>query len=232
MDLNIGFVKGESFVSKSLPTLKAWNIYKVAFEKCEYSKFAGKKEPDVEYETLSFTFKGEQGQYVASLFAPKPGDEVRKTRTNSNGHEIPIPSNLDNFKFELGQLLTFICPKILEKFSGKSLSFQDLAKSLPAALEKSKGKEVYIKLIGDKKNRPRFPYFLSFFEGQSDPVITNNFISDNENALGFTEYELSQKDKIENAKPTDMASIENGSEMANPDVAESSDDLDLDLASL
>lgn len=70
-------------------------------------------------------------------------------------------------------------------------------------------------------------------KGQSEPVITNNFISDNINKLGFTEYELSQKEKIENAKPTNMASVSGGSSESidNPDTPDetASSDLDLDL---
>ena len=46
--------------------------------------------------------------------------------------------------------------------------------------------------------------------------------------MGFTEYELSQKKRIEEAKPTDMATIAPAN---NPDKAdeESVNDLDLDL---
>ena len=125
-------------------------------------------------------------------------------------------------------MLTFICPEALQKLSGKSLSFKDLANFISKATAASVGKTVYLKLIGNKTNHPRFPYFLSFFEGQSEPAITNNFISDNENTLGFTEYELSQKKRIEEAKPTDMATKAPAN---NPDKAdeESVNDLDLDL---
>lgn len=231
MNLNIGFNKDEKFVSSSLPLLKAWGIYEVTFDGCEYTTFAGKKDPNANYEVLKFKFKGETGQYVETLFAPKPGDEERKTRTNANGHEVPTPSNIDNFKYELGQLLTYISPEALNKLAGKSVSFSDIAKFVVKQTEASIGKTVYIKLIGNKSNKPRFPYFLSFFEGQGEPVITNNFISDSINKLGFTEYELSQKDKIENAKPTNMASVSEGNstDLNNPDASDESASADLDL---
>lgn len=230
MNLNVSFSKEEKFVSTNLPLLKPWAVYPVTFEGCEFTTFQGKKDPTASYEVLKFKFKGEKGQYTETLFAPKPGNEKRGERENSNGHKIPTPSLLDNFKYELGQLLQFINPQALEKMCGLSLTFEKLADFVVKATEKSKGKQLYIKLIGNKQNKPRFPYFLNFFEGQNEPVVTNNFISDDANALGLTDYELSQKEKIEKAKPTDMASVSDGSSTDLDAVPTDNSDLDLDMS--
>lgn len=226
--MDIVFGNNESFVSTSLPTLKPWDIYEVKFEECVYEVIQGKKDPSMTYPVLKFKFKGDKGQFTETLFAPKSGDEVRGTKKNKNGHEIPTPSILDNFIYELGHLLTFICPEALKAITGKKVeSFEKLAQFIVKSTAKSKNKTVFIKLIGNKDNKARFPYFLNIFESNpNQPVITNNFISDNADKLAFTDYELQQKAKIESAKPTDMASV------ANTDLNEVSDDSNDDLANL
>ena len=106
MDLNIGFKADEKYVSTTLPLLKAWEIHDVKFDGFEYSKFAGKKDPSATYEVLKIKFKNDVGQFTHTLFAPKPGDEVRPKRTNSNGHEMESPSNLETFIKTIGHVLT------------------------------------------------------------------------------------------------------------------------------
>ena len=92
------------------------------------------------------------------------------------------------------------------------------------------GLETKIKLIGDKDNKPKFPYLLSVFEVGGDAVITNNCIGKN---LGFTAYELEQKKKIESAKPTKMPDLDSTvgqiSENNTPIKEDESDDLDFNL---
>lgn len=224
MDLNIGFGKDEKFVSDNVPLLKPWDIYEVTFEGAEYTTFAGKKHVDETYEVLKFKFKGEKGQFTETLFAPKDGDEIRPKRKNANGHEVESPSNLENFKVELGQILTFVAPNVLDGLRGKTANFQTMAKYIQEKSKSNIGTTVFLKLIGDKNNRARIPYFLSIFEGQKNPAITNNFISNNINTLAFTEFEIQQKEKAANAKPTEMASV-NTAEDTTPDLG----DINLDL---
>ena len=183
-----------------------------------------KKDPSATYEVLKIKFKNDVGQFTHTLFAPKPGDEVRPKRTNSNGHEMESPSNLETFIKTIGHVLTEVCPEALTKL------FEKLCKFLEKETNPKIGLETKIKLIGDKDNKPKFPYLLSVFEVGGDAVITNNCIGKN---LGFTAYELEQKKKIESAKPTKMPDLDSTvgqiSENNTPIKEDESDDLDFNL---
>lgn len=225
--MNIGFGKDEKYVSTSLPQLKAWEIHDVEFDGFEYSKFSGRKDPNAEYEVLRIKFKNDEGQFAATLFAPKPGDDKRTTRKNANGHEVENPSNLEVFTKTVGHVLTAISPDTLNKLSGKNISFEKLCAFLEKDTASKIGTKTKIKLIGDSNGRPRFPYMLSIFENGGEAVITNNCVGDK---LGFTAYELDRKAAAANAKPTNMPNTQNDLvEGGNPVREEASDDLDWNL---
>ena len=230
MDMNIGFGANEKYVSTNLPQLKAWEIHDVKFDGVEYAQFEGRKDPTAKYEVLKIKFKNDKGQYVHTLFAPKPGDEKRTVRTNANGHEVENPSNLEVFIKTVGHLLTEVCPEALTKLAGKNTTFEKLCKFLMEATKSKIGFQTKIKLIGDKDNKPRFPYMLSVFEKGGEAVITNNCIGQN---LGFTPYELDRKKAAESATPTNMPNINAapaGTPMMNAPIQEEpKDGLDWDL---
>ena len=230
MEMNIGFGANEKYVSTSLPLLKAWEIHAVQFDGVEYAQFDGKKDPTAKYEVLRIKFKNDEGQFTHTLFAPKPGDEKRTTRKNSNGHEMENPSNLEVFTKTIGHLLAEVCPEALNKLSGKSTTFEKLCKFLESETKSKIGFQTKIKLIGDKDNKPRFPYLLSVFEPGGEAVITNNCIGQK---LGFTPYELDRKKDMETATPTKMPSLDSGTSKPNavgqPVQAEDSDPLDFEL---
>ena len=227
MEMNIGFGKDEKYVSTSLPQLKAWEIHDVTFEGFEYSKFSGRKDPNAEYEVLKIKFKNDEGQFTATLFAPKPGDEKRTERTNSNGHKVENPSNLEVFTKTIGHVLTAISPETLAKLAGKNTTFEKLCAFLKKETDPKIGTKTKIKLIGDSNNRPRLPYMLSIFEKGGEAVITNNCIGDK---LGFTSYELDRKAAAEKAKPTNMASTTGGKGSEDSPIQEEpSEDLDFNL---
>lgn len=224
MSLNISYSSSEKYESTRLQALKPWNIYEVSFLGAEFTSITGKKDPTTTYEVLKFNFANEDGQYTETLFCPKSGDEVRTKYTNKNGHEVEKPSNLDYFKFEIGQILTVLCPKSLEKLSASGAHTpQDIMKFVAGSLKTAIGTKVFIKLIGNNKGQARFPYFLTIFENNPEPQITNNFISATKSKLNFTEFEMQQKDKIEKATPTEMASTANATSQG------SALGLDLDL---
>lgn len=230
MELNIGFRADEKYVSTSLPLLKPWEIHEVLFDGVEYAQFDGKKDPTAKYEVLKIKFKNEKGQFQHTLFAPKPGDEKRTTRTNANGHESENPSNLEVFTKTIGHLLSEISPDTLTKLAGKSVNFEKLCKFLEAETKSKIGTPTCIKLIGDKDNKPRFPYMVSVFEKGGEAQVSDNCIGKN---LSFTSYQLDKKREMENAKPTQMASsTTRGSEdalVSAPVQAAEKDPLDFDL---
>lgn len=230
MEMNIGFNANDNYVSTSLPLLKAWDIHDVKFDGVEYAQFDGKKDPTAKYEVLKIKFKNDEGQFTHTLFAPKPGDEKRTTRKNANGHEMENPSNLEVFTKTIGHLLSEICPEALSKLAGKNTTFEKLCKFLEKETQPKVGTETKIKLIGDKDNKPRFPYMVSVFEIGGPASVTNNCIGKN---LTFTPYELGKKCEMEEAKPTKMASATyQGSEASlgnAPVQADDKDPLDFDL---
>lgn len=220
------FNEGDNYVSTTKPLLKPWDIYEVTFKGCEYNTFAGKKDPEANYEVLKFNFETESGRYTETLFAPKASDSERKTRKNANGHVIAQPSNLDYFINTVGQILKCISPETLEKLQKKAMPFSTMAQVVAESTKSSIGKKVFLKLIGNNKNEPRLPYFLSIFENSPEPKVTSNFISANKDLLAFSDFELTRKEKMATAKPTNMASVANTSiDGDNSDIS----DLDLDL---
>lgn len=227
MNMNIGFGADETYVSTSLPLLKPWDIYDVEFDGCEYATFQGKKDPSATYEVLKIKFKNEQGQYTETLFAPKPGDEVRPKRKNKEGHEVEGPSNLETFQKTIGHLLVEVAPELLTKLQGKSTTFEKLVDFIVKGTESKKGHKTQIKLIANNRGQARSPYLLSVFENGKPAVITNNWIGKN---LGFTPYELEQKNKQATAAPTNMASTATAAAPSGSAIQqESSDDLDFTL---
>ena len=230
MSLNMSFSSNDKYESSKAQLLKPWDIYEVKFLGAEFTSIVGKKDPTATYDILKFTFANEDGQYIETLFCPKAGDEVRGKKTNKNGHEVDTPSNLDYFKFEIGQLLSTLCPKALEKLSASGAHTpQDIMKFVAGNLKNVVGTTVFIKLIGNNKNQPRFPYFLSIFESDPEPKVTNNFISTTRSKLAFTDFETQQKEKIEKATPTEMATTVVTPTQGSEDAVDRSLDLDLDL---
>lgn len=223
MNLNFN-ASANSFVSTSLPVLKPWEIHEVVFDGCEYTTFEGKKDPTQTYEVFKISFRNENGRYTETLFAPKAGDDVRRTRKNANGHEVEMPSNLETLVKTIGHFLTAVAPEVLEKLLGKQTSFKSLCEGIQKATDKYKGKKsLKLKLIAGKDGKPRLPYILSIFKNGEDSEITNNCMGEN---LYFTDYELGQKDKFENEKPTSMASV---NAAAPSESAADDDDFNFDL---
>lgn len=229
--MNLGFGKEESFVSDNLPLLKPWDIYEVEFDGVEQVVVDGKKDPTKKFNILKWTFKNENGQYVESLFIPSTEDDNKRTpKVNKNGHETENPSSVEVFMKEIGQLLTFIAPKALAAMKGKSFGVDALVKFLIDNLNKTpiKGTKVAIKLVGNKNNMARFPYFLNVFEKGGEAKITNNFISDSVVKLGFTAYELNQKEIAATAKPTNMNSVSSSNNLED-NLEDDLGDINVDL---
>ena len=122
------------------------------------------------------------------------------------------------------QLLANINPDKVANFqaaSSKFKSFDDVCTALIKLTDPHKGKEVFIKLIGktDKDGRvnPAIPRICGVNK-EGVLFVSDNFISTKEGVLGFSDYEEGQMKKLKDAKPTNMAKVDE-------DVP-SSDDID------
>lgn len=231
MALNLGFKKNkEDYVSNSLPLLKPYGIYEVAFDGIEDTEVEGKKHPGEKYRILKIKFKNEDGQYPHSLFVPTTEkDAERRSTTNSNGHEVQFASNVEEFTLMIGHMLATVCPEALEKLtkSNKDISYEQLYQFIKKATDPKIGLKTHIKLVGNSNGKAVFPKIASVFEKDGEAVITNNCIGDK---LGFNNYELTKKEEFEKAKPTNMASTSDSDPLnESPVKNEEKDNLDFEL---
>ncbi len=205
MSINLNFGTSNSFKSTTSEQLKAWEIHEVSFDGAEYSEIQGKKDPNANYEILKFTFSNADGKYTESFFAPKAGDEVRKTRQNAKGDTVENPSNVEVLMKSIGHIVGELAPDNLAKMMGKPFSsFKQFAETVVKATDSAKGKVTKLKLIGDKEGKAKSPFIVSVFSNGDEAKVSNNFIGEK---LFFTTFELSQKEKMQTAVPTNMAAL-------------------------
>jgi len=201
MDLSFG---NDSYISNRVAPLKPWEIHEVELKGVEVNSYPGKKDTSKVYDVLKMTFGNENGEFPITFFAPQEGDDVRGIRKIKD-HEQPAPSKLDNFIFGMGHVISEVFPKLGKQLTGKSVSFKLLGESLIKAQVEAKGKKFYLKLIADSAGKARLPYYIGYSEKLQKFYINNNFISTTPGKLALTAYELSQKDKIVEAKPSTIS---------------------------
>lgn len=192
-------LNGVTGSSTAQPKLAPWQIHDVEFKGIEYSKFAGHKDPNAEYQVMRVKFANKDGIFEETRFCPKDGDEVRP----KNG-DRESPSSFENFMFFIAQLGEKLCPERYEKFKGRAYDlpkdFERMIKDLNEVLKPAIGKIFKLKLIANKKGEPVLPYFVNINK-EGKAYASNNFIGQN---VFFTPYELETKKKREEAKPTEM----------------------------
>ena len=201
-DLNFGF-SSTSAVRNTRRPLAPWGIYKVKFTGAEIATFKGSKDPSVEYKVLRFNFENEDGYYSESLFFPKEGDDVDREYEN-NGGKMKFPSNFKVTMSTVKQTLQVLSPKgweAVQKASAKFKSFDDVANAAIKVLDKVKGTETEIKLVGrvsKGKVVAKIPTIIRYNK-DGELYVSDNYIG---TKLYFTDYEEGERNKYLNAKPT------------------------------
>ena len=201
-DMNFGF-SSASAVRNTRRPLAPWGIYKVKFTGAEIATFKGSKDPSVEYKVLRFNFENEDGYYSESLFFPKEGDDVDREYEN-NGGIMKFPSNFKVTMSTVKQTLQVLSPKgweAVQKASAKFKSFDDVANAAIKVLDKVKGTETEIKLVGrvSKGNVvAKIPTIIRYNK-DGELYVSDNYIG---TKLYFTDYEEGERNKYLNAKPT------------------------------
>ena len=201
-DLNFGF-SSTSAVRNTRRPLAPWGIYKVKFTGAEIATFKGSKDPSVEYKVLRFNFENEDGYYSESLFFPKEGDDVDREYEN-NGGKMKFPSNFKVTMSTVKQTLQVLSPKgweAVQKASAKFKSFDDVANAAIKVLDKVKGTETEIKLVGRVskcKVVAKIPTIIRYNK-EGELYVSDNYIG---TKLYFTDYEEGERNKYLNAKPT------------------------------
>lgn len=201
-DLNFGF-SSTSAVRNTRRPLAPWGIYKVKFTGAEIAIFKGSKDPSVEYKVLRFNFENEDGYYSESLFFPKEGDDVDREYEN-NGGIMKFPSNFKVTMNTIKQTLQVLSPKgweAVQKASAKFKSFDDVANAAIKVLDKVKGTETEIKLVGKVskgKVVAKIPTIIRYNK-EGELYVSDNYIG---TKLYFTDYEEGERTKYLSAKPT------------------------------
>ena len=201
-DLNFGF-SSASAVRNTRRPLAPWGIYKVKFTGAEIAVFKGSKDTSVEYKVLRFNFENEDGYYSESLFFPKEGDDVDREYEN-NGRKMKFPSNFKVTMSTVKQTLQVLSPKgweAVQKASAKFKSFDDVANAAIKVLDKVKGTETEIKLVGrvsKGKVVAKIPTIIRYNK-EGELYVSDNYIG---TKLYFTDYEEGERNKYLNAKPT------------------------------
>ena len=223
-NLNFGSLATAQGVATGSKRLKSWEIHKVKFMGCKVETLQGKKDPTAQYKLLVTRFENDNGYFEERTFFPNEDSATRPTFKNANGHEYEVASNWEQIQTFIMQLLANINPDKVANFqaaSSKFKSFDDVCTALIKLTDPHKGKEVFIKLIGktDKDGRvnPAIPRICGVNK-EGVLFVSDNFISTKEGVLGFSDYEEGQMKKLKDAKPTNMAKVDE-------DVP-SSDDID------
>ena len=200
--MNFGF-SSASAVRNTRRPLAPWGIYKVKFTGAEIATFKGSKDPSVEYKVLRFNFENEDGYYSESLFFPKEGYDVDREYEN-NGGIMKFPSNFKVTMSTVKQTLQVLSPKgweAVQKASAKFKSFDDVANAAIKVLDKVKGTETEIKLVGrvsKGKVVAKIPTIIRYNK-DGELYVSDNYIG---TKLYFTDYEEGERNKYLNAKPT------------------------------
>lgn len=226
--LNFGSLATAQGVATGNRRLKPWEIHKVKFMGCKIETLQGKKDPTAVYKLFVTRFENDKGYYEERIFFPDMNKaEIRPEFENSNGHKYEGPSPWEQIQTYIMQLLENINPdKIpnLKAVAPKLKSFDDLFNAVIKITDPNKGKEVFIKLVGktDKDGRinPTFPRICGVNK-ERVLFVSDNFISTKEGILGFSDYEEAQMKKTKDAKPTNMAKVDD-------EISSSSDDEDIE----
>lgn len=229
--LNFGQLAETQAVAGS-KRLKPWEIHKVKFMGCRVEELKGKKDPTAVYKMLITRFENETGYYEDRMFFPNDESAKRPVFKNKEGHEYEGPSNWEQTKAFIVQLINTINPDKLANFgkaSSKFKSFDDVCNAIITITNPCKEKEVFIKLIGktDKDGRvnPAFPRIVNVNK-DGEVYTSDNFISNNEEILGFSDYEEGKRKEMKNAKPTNMGKVDSKVQDDNADSAGEIDDFE------
>jgi len=202
LNLNLSNTTG---TSTSTPQLKPWEIHEVVLKSIKYEELKGVKDPSAVYNVMKIRFENENGYFEPMIFAPKEGDEVRTLiEDKKTGNKKELVSSFENFSFTIAQIGEQLFPESYSKLKKKAFSFpeefKDFVELFAKAATSALNKKTKIKLIGDKKNKPRLPYFVALNK-DGEAFVTGNFIGEK---VFFTSYELESAEKAANAKPTNM----------------------------
>lgn len=228
---NFSFSLNDSQVSsKASNYFKPYTINEIDTIKAEYVN--GTSASGKAWNALDVTFTGKDGQHKERFFIPNNDEEGIKRPTSNDG-KIKYPSPYEILKQLATHVLGVYAPTAFEKFKTYCTKVKNMKQFLDGFVKlvnEAPKNTTTLKLVGRNSNGTlyaRLPRTCGIvkdeeghFTNQTYPI---NFLGDK---LTFTAYELGEKNKLENAKPTKM----DDSVVASIDsVANDEEDMDLDL---
>jgi hypothetical protein len=211
-------ISNESAVRTSKSQLKPWNIHDVTFIGCEIVEGTSKNDPSKSWKRLDLKFENEDGYFNVPLWYPKEGDDVRRTYPGNNGGTVAYASNFEILMATVKQAAQILNPAGFEKMqpaSSKFKDFDDVTEFLQSILNKVKGTETKLKLVGSVYNNKvttKIPDILKVnnsgeyasMDVNSRPTyVADNFIG---SKLFFSDYEEKKRQEFLNTTPTVMKS--------------------------
>lgn len=183
--------------------LKPWNIYEVTFKGIE--PVTGKSKEGKEWAALKIKFAGESGIFEPMIFCPMDEKGSERPSGKTGDREWTMPSQLENFMYGIAHIGEKLGKKeTWEKMRGVTYElpkdFDKIIKNLAQVVSTSVGKTTNLKVVGDNRGYAALPSYVNLSkEGQA--YISNNWLGEN---LAFTPYEIKQKEKQQNAKPSSV----------------------------
>lgn len=231
MNFNFNSLENTSFTSTAGQYLRPYDIYKVNLTKIEKTELKGSKDPNVTYPIVALEFTGcgdNKGVFTTNLFIPTSDQDMeRPTFKNKEGHEYQRPSHFENFQFTLMQIVHALNPTGEEKIKANASKIKSIDQFIDLIIKALVGKEkveTELKLVGRNNNGTVYAALPAACGlNKSGEVFPVNFIGDN---LFFTNYELTQQKNYQNAKPTNMSSVDNNPD-ENNEVDLNLDDIEL-----
>jgi hypothetical protein len=209
MDFNFGNLSNQNFTSTSTQHLRPYGIYNVTLTKIEKTELKGSKDPNATYPVVALEFTGcgeDKGVFTTNLFIPTSEQDMeRPTFKNDEGHEYQRPSRFENFQFTLMQIVHALNPAGEEKIKANASKIKTIDKFIDLIIKALAGKnnvETNLKLVGRDNNGTVYAAIpRSCGINKSGEIFPVNFIGEN---LFFSNYELTQQKKYQEAKPTKM----------------------------
>lgn len=196
------------------------------------------------WKCLKITFGNDEGIYTDSIFylSDNDSENVRKKVAMPNGGERELPSNWENFEAKISAIGFAFFPdnfKKLQANASKFKNFDELMTFYKKMVDAAIGKNpTSMKLVGRNSNGRVFatlPNCLGMAQAKDQKRASDNGVEVGQwytwlstpfgDKLSFSSYELSQKNAIETAKPTDMTSVD----VANVADEFNADDLLVDI---
>ena len=210
---NFSNLSEQNFTSNAGAYLRPYDIYTVNLTKIEKTTLKGSKDPNAEYPVVALEFTGtgdNKGTFSANLFIPTTEDDMKRpVYKNNEGHEYNRPSRFENFQFTLMQIVHAINPAGEEKIKSNASKIKTVDQFIDLIIKALAGKsnvETSLKLVGRNNNGTIYAALPNACGiNKSGEVFPVNFIGDN---LFFTNYELTQQKNYQNAKPTNMDSVD------------------------